>query len=52
VMRAADVARVGFDSLMAGKRAAIAGASNKLTVLSTRLAPRTTLAKIARSLNS
>jgi short-subunit dehydrogenase len=52
VMRAADVARVGFDGLMAGKRAAIAGASNKLTVLSTRLAPRTMLAKIARKLNS
>jgi len=37
---------------MAGKRVAIAGASNRLTVLSTRLAPRTMLAKIARKLNS
>ncbi len=52
VMSAAAVARVGFDGLMAGKRVAIAGASNRLTVLSTRLAPRTMLAKIARKLNS
>jgi len=52
VMSAAAVARVGFDGLMAGKRVAIAGVSNKLTVFSTRLAPRTTLAKITRKLNS
>jgi hypothetical protein len=30
---------------------AIAGLSNKLTVLSTRVAPRTMLAKITRGLN-
>lgn len=52
VMSAAAVARVGFDGLMAGKRVAIAGASNRLTVFSTRLAPRTMLAKITRKLNS
>jgi short-subunit dehydrogenase len=52
VMSAAAVARVGFDGLMAGKRVAIAGVSNKLTVLSTRLAPRAMLAKITRKLNS
>jgi hypothetical protein len=52
VMRAAAVARVGFDALMAGKRVAIAGFSNKLTVLSTRLAPRSMLARITRKLNS
>ncbi|MGO4885026.1 MAG: SDR family NAD(P)-dependent oxidoreductase [Bryobacteraceae bacterium] len=52
VMSAAAVARVGFDGLMAGKRVAIAGVSNKLTAFSTRLAPRTMLAKIARGLNS
>jgi uncharacterized protein len=51
VMNAAAVARVGYDGLMAGKRVAIAGLSNKLTVLSTRLAPRTMLAKITRKLN-
>jgi short-subunit dehydrogenase len=52
VMGAATVARVGFDGLMAGRRVAIAGAGNKLTVLSTRMAPRTMLAKITRKLNS
>jgi len=52
VMSAAAVARVGYDALMAGKRVAIAGVSNKLTVFSTRLAPRTMLAKITRKLNS
>jgi len=52
VMSAAAVARVGYDGLMAGKRVAIAGMSNRLTVLSTRLAPRTMLAKITRKLNS
>jgi len=52
VMSAAAVARVGFDGLMAGKRVAVAGFSNKLTVLSTRLAPRSMLAKITRKLNS
>jgi len=52
VMSAAAVARVGYDGLMAGKRVAIAGVSNKLTVLSTRLASRTMLAKITRKLNS
>jgi short-subunit dehydrogenase len=51
VMNAAAVARVGYDGLMAGKRVAIAGLSNKLTVLSTRVAPRTMLAKITRGLN-
>lgn len=52
VMSAAAVARVGYDGLMAGKRVAIAGVSNKLTVLSTRLAPRSMLAKFTRKLNS
>jgi short-subunit dehydrogenase len=52
VMDAATVARVGYEGLMAGKRIAIAGMSNKLTAFSTRLAPRTMLAKIARGLNT
>ena len=51
-MSAAAVARVGFDGMMAGKRVAIAGARNRLTVFSTRLAPRTMLAKITSKLNS
>jgi short-subunit dehydrogenase len=52
VMSAAAVARVGFDGMMAGKRVAIAGMSNRLTAFSTRLAPRSMLAKITRKLNS
>jgi uncharacterized protein len=52
VMSAAAVARVGYDALMAGRRVAIAGVSNKLTVFSTRMAPRAMLAKITRKLNS
>lgn len=52
VMDAASVARVGYDALMAGKRIAIAGFSNKLTAFSTRLATRTMLARITRGLNS
>jgi len=52
VMDAATVAQVGYNGLMAGKRVAIAGVSNKLTAFSTRLAPRATLAKITRKLNA
>jgi short-subunit dehydrogenase len=51
-MGAAAVARIGYDGLMAGRRVAIAGLSNKLTVLSTRIAPRAMLAKITGKLNS
>lgn len=50
-MRAAAVARIGYDGLMAGKRVAVAGFSNQLTVFSTRLAPRTMLARITRKMN-
>ena len=52
VMDAAPVARAGYEGLMSGKRVAIAGFRNQLTAFSTRLAPRTTLAKITRGLNS
>jgi short-subunit dehydrogenase len=52
VMDAATVARVGYDAMMGGKRVAVAGVSNQLTALSTRLAPRSALAKIARRLNN
>jgi short-subunit dehydrogenase len=52
VMAAAAVARIGYDGMMSGKRVAIAGWSNRVTVFSTRLAPRTMLAQIARKLNS
>ncbi|HTQ57914.1 MAG TPA: SDR family oxidoreductase [Bryobacteraceae bacterium] len=52
VMDAATVARVGYEGLMTGKRIAIAGLRNKLTAFSTRVAPRATLARITRGLNS
>jgi len=52
VMDAATVARLGYDAMMSGQRVAVAGLSNKLTALSTRLAPRSALAKIARRLNN
>ncbi len=51
VMDARTVAQLGYDGLMAGKRLVVAGLSNQMTVLSTRLAPRAMLAKITRKLN-
>jgi short-subunit dehydrogenase len=38
--------------LQRGKRVVVAGLSNRLTVLSTRMAPRSMLAKITKGLNS
>jgi len=52
VMDARTVARAGYDGLMAGERLVVPGWSNQMTVFSTRLAPRTMLAKITRKLNS
>jgi short-subunit dehydrogenase len=52
VMDALTVAQAGYDGLMAGRRLVVPGWSNRMTVLSTRLAPRTMLAKIARRLNT
>jgi uncharacterized protein len=52
VMDAAAVARVGYEALQRGKRVVVAGLSNRLTVLSTRMAPRSMLAKITKGLNS
>lgn len=51
VMDARTVAQLGYDGLMAGKRLVVAGLTNQMTAFSTRLAPRTMLAKIARKLN-
>jgi short-subunit dehydrogenase len=50
-MTAEAVAREGYGAMKAGKVEIIAGARNRWTVLSTRLAPRTMLAGIARRLN-
>ncbi len=51
-MEAAEVARIGYQAMLAGKVEAIAGARNRWMMLSTRLAPRTMLAGITRRLNS
>jgi short-subunit dehydrogenase len=51
-MTAADVARAGYRAMMQGKAEVIAGMSNRLMILSTRLAPRTLLAALAKRLNS
>ncbi len=51
-MTAADVAREGYAAMMAGKAEVIAGARNRWTILMTRLAPRSMLARITRRLNT
>jgi uncharacterized protein len=51
-MTAAEVARQGYDAMMAGKVEWITGARNRWMLLGARLAPRTMLANIARGLNS
>jgi len=50
-MDAAEVARIGFDAMMAGKMEVIAGARNRLMMLGTCFAPRSLLAKFTRRLN-
>jgi hypothetical protein len=50
-MTAAQVAREGFDAMMAGKAEVIAGGRNRWMIWGTRFAPRTMLAGIARRLN-
>ena len=51
-MSAADVAREGFDAMMAGKPEVIAGAKNRWMIWGTRFAPRKMLAGITKKLNS
>jgi short-subunit dehydrogenase len=51
-MTAAEVAREGFEAMMAGRAEVIAGGRNRLMMLGTRLAPRSLLAAVARRLNS
>jgi uncharacterized protein len=52
VMSAADVAREGYDAMMAGKPEIIAGSRNRWMIWGTRFAPRRMLSSIARRLNS
>jgi hypothetical protein len=51
-MSAVEVARAGYDAMMAGKPEIIAGARNRWMIWGTRFAPRKMLASIARRLNS
>ena len=51
-MAAADVARIGFDAMMAGKREVIAGARNRWMMFGAGFAPRSLLASVTRRLNS
>jgi uncharacterized protein len=51
VMSAADVAREGFDAMMAGKPEIIAGARNRWMIWGTRFAPRRMLTAMTKKLN-
>ena len=51
-MSAEEVAREGFDAMMAGKSEAIAGARNRWMIWGTRFAPRRMLTRITKRLNS
>jgi short-subunit dehydrogenase len=50
-MGAAEVARIGYDAMMAGKSSVIAGARNRWMIRGARLAPRSFVAAQARKLN-
>jgi short-subunit dehydrogenase len=51
VMSARDVARIGFDAMMSGKREVIAGGRNRAMMFFTRFAPRSVMAKVTGRLN-
>jgi len=50
-MGAAEVARIGYDAMMAGKPSVIAGARNRWMMRGVRLIPRSWAAAQARKLN-
>jgi short-subunit dehydrogenase len=52
VMDAAAVARAGYRAMLEGRAEVIAGARNRISILLTRLAPRTMLAAFVKHLNS
>jgi short-subunit dehydrogenase len=52
VMESADVARAGYDGMMAGRSLVVPGLANKIGVQSVRFVPRMVAARIARSLNA
>lgn len=47
-MSAEDVARIGFEALMAGKGYVVPGTMNKAMVFSTRISPRRLVAKVTK----
>jgi hypothetical protein len=51
IMGAAEVARIGYDAMMAGQSSAIAGARNRWMIRGTRLVPRSFVAAQVRKLN-
>jgi short-subunit dehydrogenase len=52
VMTSADVARAGYDGMMAGRTVVVPGLRNKIGVQSLRVSPRRVVTKIIRSLNA
>ncbi len=50
-MSSADVARIGYQGMLKGKRVVITGFKNKTLAFATRLAPRNVVTAIARKLN-
>ena len=50
-MGAAEVARVGFDAMMAGRSSVVAGARNRWMIRGTRLVPRSFVAAQTRKMN-
>ena len=51
-MRSADVARVGYDAMIAGKALAIPGVANKIGAQSVRFVPRRVAARIAGAIGT
>ena len=52
MMSAQSVAEIGFRGLMKGKRVVIAGTTNRLLVLGTKLAPRALVTRIIKALQA
>ena len=52
VMSSADVARAGYDALLAGRALVVPGMANKIGAQSVRFVPRRVAAKIAGALNA
>jgi hypothetical protein len=51
-MSSAEVARIGYEGMMAGRRMVITGFRNRVLVMGAKLAPRRVSAAIAKKLNS